>query len=384
MSSDDGADEAIPECASDSQSGSPGASQPAASGRKPLPPIVALSQVAPEPLRWLSPGRLAAGKVTILDGDPGLGKSTLLCEIAARISRGDPLPGGEAARPRPVVLMSAEDNPYDTIRPRIDAAGGDPRRVIAFASLPDQDSTGLLGAIPDHVYILEEIITRTKAALLIIDPLVAFLARGHNANSYQGVRRAFHSLNGLAERTGVAIVAVRHLNKSATANPLYRGLGSIGIIAAARCGLLLAPDPNDAERRILASSKANLGRPSPALAFRLLASPGSHVARVVWDGESEWTADQLLRESASGVASHSLLTDAREWLRAALADGPRSARNILREAHEAGIGRNVLYAARKLEGVSISKERVAGGRWVWSYPTGDGEHPADSDTPEVR
>ena len=203
MSSADPAVGANPEFAS--------ASQPPASGRKPLPPIVALSQVAPQPLRWLSPGRLAAGKITILDGDPGLGKSTLLCEFAARISRGEPLPGGEAAPPRPVVLMSAEDDPYDTIRPRIDAAGGDPRRIIAFATLPGPDSSGSLGAIPDHVSILEEIITRTGAPLLIIDPLVAFLARGHNANSDQGVRRAFHSLKGLAERTGAAIVAVRHL-----------------------------------------------------------------------------------------------------------------------------------------------------------------------------
>jgi hypothetical protein len=384
MNLDDHADGAIPRFASHSRSVASSASQPPASGRKPLPPVVALSQIAPEPLRWLSPGRLAAGKITLLDGDPGLGKSTLLCEFAARISRGDPLPGGDAAPPRPVVLMSAEDDPYDTIRPRIDAAGGDPRRVIAFATLPNDASNETLGAIPDHLYVIEEIITRTRAALLIIDPLVAFLARGHNANSDQGVRRAFHALKGLAERTGVAIVAVRHLNKSMTANPLYRGGGSIGIIGAARCGLLLAPDPEDAERRILASTKDNLGLPPPSLAFRLLSSPGSDVARVVWEGESQWTAGQLLRESASGVPTHSLLADAREWLRAALADGPRSAREILREAGDAGIGRNLLYTARKLEGVAIAKERIPGGRWVWSYPTGAVELPAISNTPEVR
>jgi hypothetical protein len=384
MNLDDHADGAIPRFASHSRSVASSASQPPASGRKPLPPVVALSQIAPEPLRWLSPGRLAAGKITLLDGDPGLGKSTLLCEFAARISRGDPLPGGDAAPPRPVVLMSAEDDPYDTIRPRIDAAGGDPRRVIAFATLPNDASNETLGAIPDHLYVIEEIITRTRAALLIIDPLVAFLARGHNANSDQGVRRAFHALKGLAERTGVAIVAVRHLNKSMTANPLYRGGGSIGIIGAARCGLLLAPDPEDAERRILASTKDNLGLPPPSLAFRLLSSPGSDVARVVWEGESQWTAGQLLRESASGVPTHSLLADAREWLRAALADGPRSAREILREAADAGLGRNLLYTARKLEGGAIAKERIPGGRWVWSYPTGAVELPAISNTPEVR
>jgi len=119
-------------------------------------------------LHWLSPGRLAAGKITILDGDPGLGKSTLLCEFAARISRGDPLPGGEPAPPRPVVLMSAEDDLYDTIRPRIDAAGGDTRRVIAFSTLL---SAGVPVAIPDDVRILEKIIGPTNAALLVIDPL---------------------------------------------------------------------------------------------------------------------------------------------------------------------------------------------------------------------
>jgi hypothetical protein len=344
-------------------------------------PLVALSQVTPERLHWLSPGRLAAGKITILDGDPGLGKSTLLCEFAARISRGDPLPGGEVAPPRPVVLMSAEDDLYDTIRPRIDAAGGDTRRVIAFSTLL---SAGVPVAIPDDVHILEGIIAPTNAALLVIDPLVAFLSPRHNVNSDQAVRQAFHSLKGLAERTGAAIVAVRHLNKSMSGNPLYRGGGSIGIIGAARCGLLLAADPDDPERRILAATKGNLGRPPPSLAFRLVAPPGSHVARVVWDGESQWQGDQLLRESISGVAPRSLLAEAQEWLRAALADGPRPAREILRDASEAGIGRNLLYAARKLEGVRIGKERVAGGRWVWSSTASAVELPGRPDPSEVR
>jgi hypothetical protein len=339
------ADEATSGREPDSPAAPAPSSQPHTWHRQRHGPLVALSQVTPERLHWLSPGRLAAGKITILDGDPGLGKSTLLCEFAARISRGDPLPGGEPAPPRPVVLMSAEDDLYDTIRPRIDAAGGDARRVIAFSTLL---SAGTPVAIPDDVRILEKIIAPTNAALLVIDPLAAFLSPRHNVNSDQAVRQAFHSLKGLAERTGAAIVAVRHLNKSMSGNPLYRGGGSIGIIGAARCGLLLAADPDDPERRILASTKGNLGRPPPSLVFRLVAPPGSHVARVVWDGESQWQGDQLLRESISGIAPRSLLAEAQEWLRAALADGPRPAREVLREAGEAGIGRNLLYAARKL------------------------------------
>jgi hypothetical protein len=375
------ADEATSGREPDSPAAPAPSSQPHTWHRQRHGPLVALSQVSPERLHWLSPGRLAAGKITILDGDPGLGKSTLLCEFAARISRGDPLPGGEPAPPRPVVLMSAEDDLYDTIRPRIDAAGGDARRVIAFSTLL---SAGTPVAIPDDVRILEKIIAPTNAALLVIDPLAAFLSPRHNVNSDQAVRQAFHSLKGLAERTGAAIVAVRHLNKSMSGNPLYRGGGSIGIIGAARCGLLLAADPDDPERRILAATKGNLGRPPPSLAFRLVAPPGSHVARVVWNGESQWQGDQLLRESISGVAPRSLLAEAQEWLRAALADGPRPAREILREAGEAGIGRDLLYAARKLEGVRIGKERVVGGRWVWSSTLGAVELPDRRDPSEVR
>src|SRR4030095_7879889 len=101
----------------------------------------------------------------------------------------------------------------------------------------------------------------------ILDPLVAYLQRGLNANSDQGVRSAFAAMKMLGERTGAAIVVVRHLNKSTGANPLYRGGGSIGIIGAARCGLLLALDPEHPQRRILAATKSNLGQPPPSLAL---------------------------------------------------------------------------------------------------------------------
>ncbi len=349
--------------------------------RKSFDAIVRLSDVTPEKLRWLSPGRLAAGKITILDGDPGLGKSTLLCEFAARITCGDPLPDGQPAAPRGVILMSAEDDLHDTIRPRIDAAGGDPARVISLTTVPQLAVVGRLVVIPDHIDILEELIVRTQSALVVIDPLLAFLSSRHSASSEQAVRRALAALKAVAESTGAAMVAVRHLNKSPAANPLYRGGGSIGIIGAARCGLLLAQDPEDPERRILASTKTNLGRLPPSLAFRLVAAPGGDIARVVWDGDSHFTAAQLLRENeGENAETHSVLAEAREWLRAALAGGPRAAKDILREAGEAGIGHKILYSARRAEGVQIRKERVTGGRWVWSYAEIPDELSRDPDT----
>ena len=176
-----------------------------------------------------------------------------------------------------------------------------------------------------------------------------------------------------AERTGAAIVVVRHLNKSPGANPLNRSLGSVGIIAA-RSGLLLAADPDDPKRRTFAVAKGNLARPPTSLAFRLEDVPGANVARVVWDGESPWTAAELLhahlqvQSMANGDEPLSAVAAARAWLRETLTAGPRPAGELRHEAAARGIGYTTLYAARKAEGVTAHKERVARGQWIWTLP----------------
>jgi hypothetical protein len=186
------------------------------------------------------------------------------------------------------------------------------------------------------------------------------------------------ALKASAERTGAAIVVVRHLNKSPGANPLYRGVGSIGIIGAARSGLLLAADPDDPERRILALAKGNLARPAASLVFRLEDVPGATVARVAWDGESPWTATTLLHRPTEddGDDRRSVIDEARAWLRETLAAGPRLASELRQDASERGIGRSALYAARKAEDITIAKERTVQGRWVWAL-SGTGEPEGD-------
>lgn len=352
---------------------SPRLSSDTRASRRDLPLLVPFTRITPERLTWLSPGRLAAGKVTLLEGNPGLGKSTLLCEFAARLTRGQALPGGLAGPPRRVAILSAEDDLFDTIRPRLDAAGADLDRIFAFPSLPEQLNAGRLVAFPTHLPDIEQVITRLHIALLIIDPLVAYLDPRLNANNDQHVRRAFVALKELAEDTGVAIVAVRHLNKSPGGDPLYRGAGSIGIIGAARCGLLLAVDPDDPTRRILAVSKANLSPTTPSLAFRLQPVPGTDVACVVWEGESPHTAADLLRPRTNREQA-TILNAVRAWLRQALAAGPRPAAELLAEAEAEGLSAATVRRARQLERIDVRKARGRHSGWIWSLPA-----PADKD-----
>ncbi len=343
--------------------------------------MVRLSEVTPEPLRWLWPGYVPAGKLTVLDGDPGLGKSTLLYELAARISRGDPLPGGELGSPHNVLLCSAEDDLLDTIRPRIDAAGGDPQRIISFLAVPDRTTFNRPLALPADLLLLEALVLYTGTALVILDPLAAYLRERGSGNGNQNLRHTLTALKETAARTGAAFVVVRHLNKSRSTNPLYRGVGGIGIIGAARAALLLTADPDDPDRRVLAVSKGNLSRPAPSLVFRLEDESGRGVARVVWEGESPWTATQLLQAqcTAEGDEALSAVAAARTWLRDALADGPRPAREVRRDAAAAGIGYTSLTAARKAEGVTAHKERVAHGQWVWTLTDTNGKESAPTD-----
>jgi hypothetical protein len=251
-----------------------------------------LSEIVPERVDWLWPGRIPKGKLTICEGDPGEGKSAMTTDFAARVSVGSAWPDGTECEAGGVVLCSAEDGEADTIRPRLDAAGGDPSKVLTLATVPDGTSERLL-SIPEDLGIIGQGISRVGATLVVIDPLSAFLSGNVNSHRDQDVRRALAPLAKLAEETGAAVFVVRHLNQSKGGNPIYRGQGSIGIVGAARSALLVAKHPEDERRRVLASLKSNLAKPMPSLAFTLLESDNGAV-RVEWKGETPHTAAALL------------------------------------------------------------------------------------------
>jgi len=325
---------------------------------------VMMARVRGERVTWLWPGRLPLGKLSILDGDPGLGKSLLTLDLAARVSTGARMPDGAPGIEggAGVVLLSAEDGLGDTIRPRLEAAGADLERVVAVTEMPTDDGPRL-PELPEDVLAVEQVVRDTGARLVVVDPLMAYLAGGVNANRDHDVRRALAPLAAMAARTGAAVLVVRHLNKggSAGGNPIYRGGGSIGIIGAARSGLLVARDPDDPDRRILAVTKANLAAPVPALRWRLVDGPDGLVAE--WLGASEHTAATLMAEPEGD--ERTARDEAAEWLRDVLRDGPQPAAEVKRRARADGIADRTLDRAKARLGVRAAKAGMAGG-WTWS------------------
>ena len=318
-----------------------------------------LGDIAPRRIEWLWPARVPRGKVTVLDGDPGLGKSLLTLDLAARVTAGREMPeSGNTAEPRGVVLWSAEDDVADTIRPRFDAAQGNADRVALF-----ECSDGQLPSLPDDLPRLEAAARDFDAGLVVIDPLMAALGADVNAHKDADVRRALGPLSRLAERIHTAVLLVRHLNKTLAAgtNPLYRGGGSIGIIAAARAGLLVARDPDDPERRILAATKSNLGPPPPALAFQVEANHDG-TARIAWLGPSEHDAGSLL--ATAEEARTTKISEATAWLHSYLGDGPHPQREIVAAAKAAGISGTTLKRAKRLLGVESERQPNLG-PWSW-------------------
>lgn len=332
--------------------------------------VVRLSDVEAETVTWVWPDRIPCGRLTVLDGDPGLGKSTLTLDIAARVTRGTLMPMAEngLGGPRGVLLLTAEDGLADTVRPRLDAAGADVARVAALKGVLDGEGHSRLPTVAD-VDAIRKAADEVDAALVIIDPLSAYLG-GADAHRDADVRQTLADLAELAESTGLAVLAVRHLNKSGTANPLYRGGGSIGIVAAARAAHILARDPDDEGALVLAPTKSNLGPPQSALILRIMPTGDGTCTRVEWLGSTETTAADLLRPPQRRTKAE----EAEAFLRHTLSGSPRPSAEIVRMAADRGLSEMTLRRARQTLGLVVAKDGFDGG-WTWSLP----DHPTSDE-----
>jgi len=324
------------------------------------PIITRLSDVRPEPIDWLWTGRLALGKKTLIAGDPGLGKSWLTLDIAARITSGSAWPDGGPVVPGDVLFMCAGDGLADTVRPRIDALGGNPARVFVLEGVTDSNGRRLVNLARD-LSALEQAIGSVAPRLVVIDPITAYLGR---TDSYKDseVRGLLAPILAMLEKHRCALLTVAHLSKDQQRAALHRPGGSIAFVAAARLAFALAADPNDDTRRILAVLKTNICVPAPSLAFRL---PDG---RLEWErGHVAIDVEMLLRPAPSNHEREEQI-DGESFLREFLADGPQFSADILKAAESNGISRSTLFRIKSRLGIRATRVGGVGaaGRWTWT------------------
>lgn len=339
------------------------------------PVVVCLADVIPEPVFWLAPGFFPFGKFVLLEGDPGQGKSTLMLEVAARITRGRSVLGGAAIGPRNVLLVTYEDGLADTVRPRIDALGGDAERVFVLRGVSDGKEERP-PTFPEDVGHLRDIVEKYDAALVIVDPLGAALSETTDSHKDASVRRVVSQLARLAEETGACVVGVRHLTKAAASNAIRAGGGSIAFIGAARVGMLVSEHPDDGQkpqherRRVLAMVKNNLAPFPPSRMFELVQPEGHEHPSLRWIGETPLSADDL--NAAHGTAApeeHDARNERADWLREVLSTGPLDSKELFKLARTEGYqDRSLRRTARSL-GVQIRREGIGSShRTVWALP----------------
>jgi len=339
--------------------------------------LVNMGDVKPERLRWLWPDRIPLGKVTLVFGDPGLGKSFVTLDIAARVSRGMPWPdaGADGAVPGGIILLSAEDDAADTIRPRLDAAGADVQRVMILQGVHRGASmaTAYFNLASD-LPALEVAVRRTPdARLVIIDPISAYLG-GTDSHKNADIRGLMAPLVDLAARHGVAILAVTHMNKGAGGRALYRATGSLAFIAAARAGWLVVADANDPRRRLFLPAKSNLAKEPTGLAYALesVDMPGiGQMGRVAWEPHPvAMTADDALAAAAADPEDRTARESAADWLKDTLASGPMKADDVKAAAKESGLSLRTVRRAQAAAGVKVRRQGFGpGAAWHWFLPS---------------
>jgi hypothetical protein len=345
------------------------------------PVLITIADVKPESVSWLWPGYLPLGKVTVLAGDPGVGKSWLTLAIGAAVTNGvdlgeliDRAKGGGGPEPvkgesAGVLLLTAEDGLADTVRPRLDGMNADLARVEVLQAIR-KGGRDHHPSLADDMDAIEKALDGKNVKLIVIDPLSAYLG---DVDTYRDaeMRAVLTPLAKMAERRRVAVVGIIHLSKGSRDRPIYRVLGSIAIAAAARVVLVVGRNPNDEEERVLAPMKNNIAREMPSIGFEIADG------QFLWRGETDVRADKLFLASA-GFGVSSALDEAKDFLSQELAGGPVREQEIRRKADEAGIAHPTLKRAKTALGVE-SRHRQEGkggenGYWEWFLPGAQEDH----------
>ena len=320
--------------------------------------ITYYNTVSSKEVDWLWYPYIPYGKITILQGDPGEGKTTLVLKLAVALSRGLPLPCDDDKEYEPIhiIYQTAEDGIEDTIKPRLEKAGAD-CSMIRVIDETDKE----LSMTDDR---LEQAIIETKVRLIILDPIQAYIGATVDMHRANEIRPVLKHLGIIAEKHNCAIILIGHMNKASGSKSTYRGLGSIDIQATARSVLLVARLRDKPNIRIMAHDKSSLAPAGDAIGFEM-----TEDNRMVCIGPYDITIDELL--SGNEGRGKKKLDIAENFIKEYFGSNKVIPSNeIMMEAAKRSIKRNTLLSAKKKLGITSDKEKAEDGTiyWTWVMP----------------
>jgi putative DNA primase/helicase len=352
---------------------------PASTPADTLPDAVILrrgSTLTPEAVRWLWTHWLAVGKFHVLAGPPGQGKTTIALACVATVTAGGRWPDGSVCDPGNVLIWSGEDDPKDTLLPRLMAMGADVSRVYFIESTRVDGKAEAFDPARDMPALLTEAERIGDVRLLIVDPVVSAVAGDSHKNGE--VRRALQPLVDLASALQTAVLGISHFSKgSGGRDPVERVTGSLAFGALARvvlCAVKVKGTDGDDDRRILARAKSNIGPDDGGFEYgieqvSLDGFPDIDASVIRWGRALEGSARELLAEAETEDDEAEPARDVDAFVLGCLADGPRSAGAMKKDADGAGFAWRTVQRARKRLGVKAEKVGMSGG-WVWAIPAG--------------
>jgi len=318
-------------------------------------------------IQWLIDGMIPRGRLTIMDGDPGQGKSFLTLEIAAAVSKGQKITSKGrrgSVRPENVLILNAEDDIPATMKPRLEVLDVDLDRVFFMGDITHLNDKGVEKqrsvTFPYDAEVLAETIETLDVGLVVIDPVMAYLDPEVRTASDQAVRAALAPLKRMAERFGCAMIMVRHMNKSGGGKVLYRGGGSIGIVGLTRAAIYVGPNPEEKDEKVMAQIKNNLGPLMTPWGFKICADDKG-LRGIKWLGDVDMPVSRILDAKADMTPREQAMA----WLTDLLVRGNDvSVTDIMAGAKREGIKYTTLIRAKKELGVKTL--RVGARSFLWT------------------
>ncbi len=310
--------------------------------------LINMEDIKCENVEWLWYPFVPYGKITIIQGDPGEGKTTLVLQMIAKLTKGESIINGETKESINVIYQTAEDGLSDTIKPRLVAANADCSKVLV---IDDKETPLTMLDVR-----LEKAIAETGARLVVLDPIQGFLGADVDMHRANEIRPVMKHIAEIAEKYRCAIILVGHMNKNSNGKSSYRGLGSIDFQAAARSVLIVGRVKGEPEVRVVCHVKSSLAPEGKSIAFRLDKKEGFQ-----WIGEYDVSVDDLLAADNRGQK----VREAKEFLKEILKSGSMTQKEISEEAENHGIKNKTLWNAKsdlKVESVKI------GNQWFWMLP----------------